>query len=133
MQSRPNPSTSRLKVLVIQLSTSTGTSLPSISTQRCACVNLTRPFSLNFGKNVSSPSNIPNTISKLNSMSKVFADPDARSLSTSFQTTSSKGTQQELPRDRGRKSCAEKTSFRKFVEVMDEMKVGSSFSGIIAI
>lgn len=97
---------------------------------------LTRPFSLNLGRNVlwcSSP--IPSRSLAWNSTSRVCLDPETRSLSAIPQTISSNsvqwgvgwgGTQLKV-------GISTTTSFRKLREVMDDMRRCSSSRGYIAV
>jgi hypothetical protein len=69
-----------------------------------------------------------------NSTSRVWPDPDARSLSESRQIILSKGTQQGLStKDSLQATDGAKMSFRKRVEVTDEMRVCFCSRGCIPV
>jgi len=98
---------------------------------------LTRPFSLNFGKNLSrSPSQSRSTNRSRNSTSRVCLYPDIRSRSTSPHKISSNNTQHRSRerRSHSRRELHEaKVIFLRLLEVMEEMKVCSPHFGCVIV
>lgn len=97
---------------------------------------LTRPFSLNLDRNSSrsrQASAFSSTQSAWSSTSKVFLLPDFCSRSTSPQSTLSRGVQQGSSKWEPPMSRTLNTSFRKFVEVIDEMSPRSPSSGSVVV